>query len=166
MNSKTTAAPKVPADFYAATTTHRVFVYGSLLSGLHNHGCLDGATFLGAARTLSGTWTMRDLGAFPALSHDDKGGSVLGEAYEVDGEVMARLDRLEGFPRFYTRSLVRVALRGRCIDAWVYHIEGRERGPVVPKNDWRTYLADREGIDDADLSDEDDDFPEDEDGQD
>jgi gamma-glutamylcyclotransferase (GGCT)/AIG2-like uncharacterized protein YtfP len=145
---------------YDAKATHRVFVYGSLLSGLHNHRCLDGATFVGTARTTGGGWRMLDLHAFPALVPDANGGDVVGEVYDVDGPGLAVLDRLEGFPRFYNRRQIGVAIGADRTTAWVYHMQDARVGcPTVEGRDWRAYLLTRDGAE-ADLGDDDEDFPE------
>src|SRR5262245_45341898 len=87
----------------------RVFVYGSLMSGLHNHRLLEAARFLGPDRTRP-AFELQDLGAFPAMV---VGGttSVVGEVWEVDAAMLAELDHLEGHPRWYRR--VRTVLASR-----------------------------------------------------
>ena len=58
-----------------------LFVYGSLLSGLHNHSLLDNeeATLLGEATTPP-EFSLLDLGSYPGLSLDGTT-SVKGEVY-------------------------------------------------------------------------------------
>lgn len=94
--------------------THHVFVYGTLKRGHGNHRVLDGSTCLGPAWT-DAAFTMRDLGAFPAVYANGET-SIHGEVYAVDDSGLARLDRLEGHPGFYQRE--RVAIAG--IVVWVY----------------------------------------------
>lgn len=129
---------------YDASARHNVFVYGSLLSGLHNHPVINptGAAQGTPGYTLTGQWTMHDLGAFPALRLDDAGGQVVGEVYAVDGPTMANLDRLEGFPRFYNRREVVVQTATGRVTCWVYYIADAtrlRRCPRVKNNDWRRH---------------------------
>lgn len=133
---------------------HRVFVYGSLMSGLGNHHLLGSARFkglrnqprhLGRCRTAR-RWTMIDLGAFPAvLEGPDGPGRVAGELYAVEADTLADLDRLEGHPDFYRR--IRVTILGETIPAWMYVLPpGRARdADEVPSGDWRAHLARRAG---------------------
>lgn len=93
----------------AKKATYQVFVYGTLRSGHHNHGLLEGsdATFIGDTKV--GGYILLDLGAFPACipSYDKNEFKVVGEVYSVDGETLSRLDRLEGvFNKFYMRQVV------------------------------------------------------------
>ena len=88
---------------------HRIFVYGSLLSGLSNHKLLEAydAKLIGTARTGS-RFTMLDLGAFPGIVEGNES-QIVGEVYEVDHDCFAMLDRLEGYPDFYTRKRIRTS---------------------------------------------------------
>lgn len=83
----------------------RVFVYGTLLRGEGNHRLLMGAQFVAQARTQS-EFTFHDLGGCPGMIRgtDCEHQTVLGELYDVDEEILAALDRLEGHPRFYRRT--------------------------------------------------------------
>lgn len=111
---------------------HRVFVYGTLLRGGVNHRLLAGAELLGPHRT-EPCFTLFRLGAYPGLA---RGGStaVAGEVYRVDAADLARLDRLEEYPRLYDRVLIPTAY-GR---AWVYLYRGPiGNRPVIHSGDWR-----------------------------
>ncbi len=111
-----------------------VFVYGSLLSGMHNHRVLDGARLVGSGRTPP-RFTLRDLGAFPALV---AGGNtaVAGEIYAVDGEILERLDRLEEHPVHYRREPVQLE-DGPIAYAYIYVARPREHARAIPSGDWR-----------------------------
>ena len=114
--------------------TTRVFVYGTLLAGEGNHRLLANATLVGEART-EPAFTLHTLGAFPGLV---KGGacSVAGEIYEVDAETLARLDALEGHPRFYRRT--RIALDdGAIVETYLLTPEQVEGRPVIRSGNWR-----------------------------
>lgn len=79
-----------------------VFVYGSLLRGLHLHGYLDNSRFVGQA-TIAGS--LRDLGHFPALVLDEGDGRVAGEVYAVTADTLNSLDRVEGYDRVSDRGM-------------------------------------------------------------
>lgn len=88
----------------------KVFVYGTLKQGFHNHGCLEGATYLKPA-VLGIPLRMFDTGGFPVLlpaTENKPGYFPTGEIYELpagpQGDlILARLDRLEGEGRMYHR---------------------------------------------------------------
>ena len=90
-----------------------VFVYGTLKRGHCNHHWLAEATFQGEA--VLPDVVLHDLGPFPMAVPGE--GSVWGELYAVEAAGLARLDRLEGYPRLYDRRPLRLADGRR---AWVY----------------------------------------------
>lgn len=114
-----------------------VFVYGTLKKGCANFHVLSGrypgndaskqfpAKFI-AKGTIAGR--IYSLGSFPGLKDavDEK---VYGELYEVDEPTLARLDRLEGHPKFYERKQVPVNFQGEPNHngeylAWAYFYNG------------------------------------------
>lgn len=100
--------------------THRVFVYGTLKSGGEMRGLDmfgDGADIVGKAQTVYPDYDMLDLGAFPGVL---KNGTykIQGEVWEVDDEVLAELDRIEGYPAFYNREKTLTTLD----KAWMYYL--------------------------------------------
>jgi len=71
-----------------------VFVYGTLKKGFGNHRWLDGAGFVGKAKT-SSIFSMINLGYYPGvLLHGET--SITGELYLIDKTIEDRLDDLEG----------------------------------------------------------------------
>jgi len=112
----------------------RVFVYGTLMQGEANHRLLADAQFLGEARTAPG-FTLHDLGAFPAMV-PGSGQAVEGEVYAVSAETLARLDRLEGHPRFYCRALITLD-DGSVAQAYLLPRERVARHAVIPSGSWR-----------------------------
>jgi gamma-glutamylaminecyclotransferase len=121
-----------------------VFVYGSLLSGLQNHRVLAGARFVDYGKTAE-SYVMGSLGSFPGVA---RGGSdaICGELYEVDDEVLARLDRLEGHPRFYCRALAPIFVRNMWAEAFIYLLPKTRvvRMPRVRNGDWRKHREEEE----------------------
>ena len=81
----------------------QVFVYGTLKQGWGNNRLLPPGTFL-RKYTTEPLFTMWDIGGLPALTRGAD--RVLGELYEIDGDTLSDLDRLEGHPHFYQRTLV------------------------------------------------------------
>lgn len=93
-----------------------IAVYGSLKRDFYNHRVLEGASFL-ASGTVTG-FEMFSLGSYPMVVPGD--GSIAVELYEVNTSTFGRLDRLEGFPRFYGRQMVTVATDYCPVEAWMY----------------------------------------------
>lgn len=100
---------------------HKVFVYGTLRRGEHNHRLLNTATFIGEAQSCSANFVMTGHGV-PFLSETPfRNLPVTGEVFEVDDATLHRLDLLEGHPNWYGRKIRRFKLRdGRHVHAWVY----------------------------------------------
>ena len=118
----------------------RVLVYGSLLSGEPNHRLLARATLVGAAKTQAG-FNLHDLGAFPGMVAGGEGG-VTGEVYDVDAATLARLDALEGHPRWYRRTPITLA-DGSAAETYLLtprHVAGC---PVVASGDWRAHRREK-----------------------
>jgi gamma-glutamylaminecyclotransferase len=113
--------------------TTRLLVYGSLRRGERANGFMDGAIFVSLARSAPG-WTLYDLGAFPGLVRTGEG-TVLGEIYDVDDELLVRLDRYEGTPRFYRREAIELEDGG---SAQTYTLRADQVGgcAVVRGGDW------------------------------
>jgi gamma-glutamylcyclotransferase (GGCT)/AIG2-like uncharacterized protein YtfP len=84
---------------------------------------------------------LRDLGAFPGMARGGAGG-VIGEVYEVDETTLAAFDRLEGRPRFNTRT--RIAIEdGTAVEAYLLEPEKVIGRRVVLSGDWRAHRRDR-----------------------
>lgn len=113
-----------------------VFVYGTLRSGHGNNRVMfengGHARLLGRAITnqkfyLSGYRVPRASSHLGPASKDDKPkmmGKVVGEVWEVNKQALDNMDRLEGHPRFYTRSKVPCFIDGqkKAVAAWIYLI--------------------------------------------
>lgn len=122
---------------------YKVFVYGSLLSGMGNHALLKDATFIGKAKTKA-HFKMLDLGWFPGVIEDRNGIEIHGEVYEVTEEQLHRLDRLEG----YNESMPHTGLYNRIeIDTtigksiiYIYNNHYGRASRFVADGDWATYI--------------------------
>lgn len=115
-------------------TEHRVFVYGTLLTGECNARCALGARRVRA--TAKGT--IYDTGhGFPAFVR--KGETrIEGELLLVDEEGFKSMDRLEGYPRLYRREEIMVTTEAGRRKAWVYIMNRLpEHAKVIASGDWR-----------------------------
>ncbi len=95
----------------------RIFVYGSLKHGFSNHSLLSkfsDTQFLGKAITEDKFKMVGySSGTFPYLVKESvplqvDAVQIHGELYEISEECLARLDKLEGHPDFYTRTEIYV----------------------------------------------------------
>lgn len=93
----------------------KVFVYGTLKQGFHNHDFIEasGGKFVGGAWLDNFMMTDGGHGWFPVALKGD-GYKMYGEVYEVD--TLVHTDYLEGYPTHYDRELVKTE-HG---EAWVY----------------------------------------------
>lgn len=124
----------------------RVFVYGSLMRGFHNHRLLRGSRFVSWGYTAP-EFTMVDLGSYPGVV---RGGTTAlrGEVYEVSTDTLAKLDVLEGHPKHYKRETELIETDGGHAIAYIYilqHGADRELPPVVEHGDWRLFTKEGPG---------------------
>lgn len=126
-----------------------VAVYGSLLSGLHNHRVMEHAkgVLLDEGYSVENI-NMYSMGSFPSISlaHNSHGNPIKVQVYEVPEEGMPHLDRLEGYredssSNFYNRSPIQVVLsNGDEVEALIYHIDRELDSPVLD-GDWKSYVT-------------------------
>lgn len=129
-----------------------VFVYGSLLSGLHNHRVLGNHKQLvgnGIIKNFA-MWSIYD--SFPAILPVKKE-VVIGEVYNIDTEhyeaTVHDLDGLEGNGIMYQRELINVKMEeGRYVKAWVYIYldQSIKRNLIVPNGDWKSYVENKRSV--------------------
>lgn len=120
----------------------KVFVYGSLMSGMYNHSVLglNPVLISGQAVTKEPDYMMKH-GAFPSVISAVGKGYICGEVYEVSETILADLDALEGHPNFYRRIEIEVVPDGgEPFDCWIY-IGPDTHGPVITSGDWRKHLG-------------------------
>ena len=116
-----------------------IAVYGSLRKGLHNH------RVLGTDRDFIGEGIVRgfgmySLGMYPALVREGTHSDVVVEMYQVSDKTMKCVDKLEGFPSYYTRKLCPISIEGEMVPAWVYYMKGSLTDGFVPSGDWTKYV--------------------------
>ena len=110
-----------------------LFVYGTLKHGQRNHSLMRESRFLGEAVT-EPRYTLLDMGSFPGMI---AGGTtaVHGELYEVGPELLARLDRHEGVPRFYMRTPVLLSV-GDFAESYILVHQERIKDGVIIQTRW------------------------------
>lgn len=117
------------------------FVYGSLRRGFGNHVLLHGCEYMGTIIAAI-PYEMISLGGFPALVPTENGEEkqIVGEVYKISRKNLADLDRLEGYPNFYSRTQFKLQVDdGSIEDVWFYFIKsgyGRNTAPIVESGDW------------------------------
>ena len=107
----------------AIKMTCRVFVYGTLMKNCYNHDYfLKDQKHLGQA-VLPG-YALYNLGSFPGIIPDSQE-IVMGELYEIDREILRRLDILEGNGNLYIRHSAQVQQQDTAIETQVYVCNGQ-----------------------------------------
>lgn len=84
----------------------RLFVYGLLLQGEREHGLLEGAPFLGEARTAA-RHTLVDLDFYPVLLVSGNV-SIVGELYQISRQLRFKLDVHHQCPVLFRRATVQL----------------------------------------------------------
>ena len=120
---------------------HLVFVYGTLRRGGARPMSISFPTarFVADAQ-VSGR--LYDLGAYPGLLLNASNSVVLGEAYEVDDELLNKLDEFEAASA-YARRPVAISLGTHSRPGWAYvpedHPEVYAQRPLITSGDWLEY---------------------------
>lgn len=109
-------------------------MYGTLLRGESNHRELAEASFVRHART-EPRYELADLGGYPALVEDGST-AISGEIYDVDSELLARLDAFEEVPELYERKPI--ALAGEEVHGYVMPRTLADGAPRIMDGNWRT----------------------------
>ncbi len=88
---------------------YKIFIYGQLRTGMYFHDEFLGkgqSTFLGKAHT--GKDYSLYIEALPSMVKETSETGVKGELFEVNDEVLERLDKLENHPEVYKRELITI----------------------------------------------------------
>lgn len=111
-----------------------VFVYGTLQRGESQHAYLEGARFLGEARTAP-NFRLVDLGDYPAMV---RGGQtqVDGELYALDSRCVSAMDELEDHPEYFRRSRVLLEDGSEVFSYLLPESQGQPY-PCIPSGSWR-----------------------------
>ncbi|XP_051164418.1 putative gamma-glutamylcyclotransferase CG2811 isoform X2 [Leptopilina boulardi] len=122
---------------------HRVFVYGTLKRGEPNHKIIENtnngnAKFIGSGKTIA-KYPLIIATKFNIpflLKKSGIGHQITGEIYDVDSEMLKKLDELEEHPNFYIRTEENILLNSQdqniadtilnentnLIKAWIYFL--------------------------------------------
>lgn len=115
---------------------HLVFVYGTLRRG--NAGAMSirfpSSKFIAATKVRG---SLYDLGAYPGLLLDEPNSLVIGEVYEVDDEILNRLDDFEASSNYW-RKQVEISLGTNRRTCWVYepNPEFYSSRKLITSGDW------------------------------
>lgn len=114
----------------------KIFVYGTLKKGYHNHRLLEGLK--GEPAKAPGINLHRGF-HFPYACKGP--GTAIGELYEVSEEVLASIDKLEGHPYFYERVKTKVYdANFKSHDAWIYLYSKGMEYPRIESGEWNNEL--------------------------
>ena len=118
---------------------NKVFVYGTLRKNQGNYlgTGLSKYPHIGTEEAYL-PFQMCDLGPFPALVRDDVTHPIVGDVFQVDADMMNRLDILEGYPQMYDRMIVTLGQTDSHppIHAWVYYMRDRPSDNIIDNGDW------------------------------
>jgi gamma-glutamylcyclotransferase (GGCT)/AIG2-like uncharacterized protein YtfP len=118
---------------------HLVFVYGTLRRGGMRAMPIifPDSTFIDNAKVHG---RLYDLGAYPGLLLDESNSLVVGEVYEVDDEILNKLDDIEA-ESHYWRKQVELPFGDRRKICWVYvfNPEFYSRLILIESGDWIEY---------------------------
>jgi gamma-glutamylcyclotransferase (GGCT)/AIG2-like uncharacterized protein YtfP len=116
---------------------NKVFVYGSLKRNYWNHRVLEQSNGKFVKEDQLSGASIYNYSSFPALGFIEGKNPVQGEVFEV--ERMDYLDRLEGYPNFYNRSLVKT---DSGEEVWVYHFNTKPSGSLIESGCWPSQTND------------------------
>lgn len=122
----------------------KVFVYGTLLSGLSRSDILNACTLEGGATIQA---AMYDLGSYPGIIPGDN--VIHGEVYTVDDDTLQYLDMIEGYSinhkntSLYIRQSIPVTMYDETVEtAYAYFYNGSiENCPEIVCGHYKYYLS-------------------------
>lgn len=104
----------------------KLFTYGTLQRGFGNNRLLADATFLGSAVSCK-PYVLFNAGFPYAVPYTENEGThpllpITGEVFEVTEQQLERCDGLEGHPRWYKRTRIKVKMEGGEVEAYIYEM--------------------------------------------
>jgi gamma-glutamylcyclotransferase (GGCT)/AIG2-like uncharacterized protein YtfP len=118
---------------------HLVIVYGTLRQGgvRAMPALFPGAKFIGKTKVRGALY---DLGAYPGLLLDESDSLATGEVYEIDDEILQKLDEIEA-PSHYWRKQVEVSVGDDRMTCWIYEPDARlyPHRVLIASGDWIEY---------------------------
>ncbi|MEP6570277.1 MAG: gamma-glutamylcyclotransferase [Acidobacteriota bacterium] len=126
-------------------TRHFIFVYGTLRRGgvRAMPDLFPNSRFVNEAQ-IGGS--LYDLGAFPGLLLNESNSLVIGEVYEIDDEILYKLDEIEASTHYW-RKQVEIPVGNSKETCWVYESD-RQRysyDVLIPSGDWIEYARTDKG---------------------
>jgi gamma-glutamylcyclotransferase (GGCT)/AIG2-like uncharacterized protein YtfP len=119
--------------------THFVFVYGTLRQGGFRAmpGIFPDSKFVGTANVHG---RLYDFGEFPGLRIDESSSTVTGEVYQIDEEVLNRLDEIEVSSNYLRKQIV-VSVGDRTVTCWIYEPDPEfySLSNQITSGDWIEY---------------------------
>jgi gamma-glutamylcyclotransferase (GGCT)/AIG2-like uncharacterized protein YtfP len=121
---------------------HLVFVYGTLRRGSGARAMsirFPDSKFIAEAKV---TGSLYDLGAYPGLLLNDSNSLVTGEVYEVDDELLNKLDDFEASSSYW-RKQIEISLDAHKTRCWIYvpddNPEFYSHRMLITSGDWIEY---------------------------
>jgi gamma-glutamylcyclotransferase (GGCT)/AIG2-like uncharacterized protein YtfP len=118
---------------------HLVFVYGTLRSGGARAMSIRfrNSKFIADAKVGG---TLYDLGTYPAILLNESNSLVIGEVYEVDDEILNKLDDIEASSNYW-RKQVEISLGTHRRVCWIYEPSTEFYSPhaIIKSGDWIEY---------------------------
>ena len=128
----------------------RIAVYGSLLSGLGNHGVLGRHIATGNAELVGSTkikgFKLYPVAgtSFPGINRGTDDDRVVVELYDVNDNALSSVRSLEGYrpgqSNYFYDEVDAVTEEGDTARVYLYVTDVTNELPEVPNGDWRTYL--------------------------
>lgn len=97
----------------------KIFTYGSLKKGFFNHHVVEDSRFI-MKTTTEEKYDMVSFGLYPAVKESVKNKLIQGELYEVNVNILNRIDYIESNGYYYQRKLIMV--NGYDHPVWMYFI--------------------------------------------
>ena len=132
----------------------RIFVYGRLREGMYNYKrFLEGnSTFLGYGYVKGALYALMDV-PYPALLEGND--TIIGEIYEVDEDVAAAIDELEGYipddqMNHYHKVTLNITLENQetlALPVYLYNQNNEcnpQLGERITSGDYLAYMADKQ----------------------
>jgi len=115
----------------------KLFVYGTLKRGQYNHSVLEAHCTLLEELTLPRKGIMFHADAFPVLCMDEPLTPIMGEIYDCPREILARTDRLEGYPDLYDRHQLAIPPYGLVYVYVQNKTDCDSYKKIIPDGNWK-----------------------------
>jgi gamma-glutamylcyclotransferase (GGCT)/AIG2-like uncharacterized protein YtfP len=103
----------------------KVFVYGTLLTGLENNFYLKQSKLIGKGFSIEKYHMTARYIPFVTNDNHENSNYIYGEVWEVPDEELRKIDQLEGHPYMYERKQIDVRLDdGSVLKCWIYFYNG------------------------------------------